>query len=482
MAARSFDPRERQRMFPQRTRDDDVDSDREEDRKRELLRARLPKKRRRRRAAPPPNDGEGSDGELLPPGIPWEVSVHSTVAEEVAAGYGMFHEELLLSSEDSDGEDMFLDARRARSVAKRALEAALATPREPVRVRIVSLNIMCSDQQIQAFGDAKATSQARFQDPDTFAHRWPYILDVLLRDHDFMFLQEARAGQLEALIEVLPDKYGVVGVQPGAEMPLYRFRRKKKITGLARDITFQHVPIFFDRSRFVCVAHGIELAEYVTIPRLIAWGIFEERGVRNPRSFAVFNNHPDFVWMPQPTASGEEMESFTRLDPKVKEGIVNGKVARRRALDTLVTLIRRHERDFFRYDRGLPGAASLPDDLAPAIVVCGDFNCYLKGDKRELLWEMEKLGLRDMHAHEPFGEKSYHAFNGPTEARRNYNGRIDFIFCSAAFVRVSSSTLREKVRVKGEDHRGKVVAREGYPSDHFPLFAEVELRGSGWGG
>lgn len=92
------------------------------------------------------------------------------------------------------------------------------------------------------------------------------------------------------------------------------------------------------------------------------------------------------------------------------------------------------------------------------MILCGDFNESPREDVRKLI--VEKLGLYDpWTAHEKPEETSHHNFTG----ERCDGARIDWIM-------LSKNISCDAIDLHRDSHRGI------FPSDHFPVFATIELK------
>ncbi len=116
-------------------------------------------------------------------------------------------------------------------------------------------------------------------------------------------------------------------------------------------------------------------------------------------------------------------------------------------------------------DRSGPLIATRARDLSrgAAVIVMGDFNCGLDSASYAAMTSPPEQGglglvdsLRELHAAQEADNGTYHAFTGKGERR------IDFVFASHALAPVRAEVVR--------------LARDGqWPSDHFPVFAEVRV-------
>ncbi|KAI9003351.1 hypothetical protein DFJ74DRAFT_694514 [Hyaloraphidium curvatum] len=174
------------------------------------------------------------------------------------------------------------------------------------------------------------------------------------------------------------------------------------------------------------------------------------------------------------------MAELTRMDPERPGMVLNGPIARKRSLQKLVAMIAEHESSLWKFDGSTELSRLQVTARTPPILIACDTDAYSRPEHAEVFRELRKFGFYDLHENEPLNIKSFHNFGGMKRVvRPHYIGRYDYILASPAIKRLSSRTIRERVRVqsKGGPPELRDYVREGYPSDHWPLIAEVEIGG-----
>jgi hypothetical protein len=184
-------------------------------------------------------------------------------------------------------------------------------------IKAPSINIFASNEHIeQPHGEEDARQAAR---PGTWSYRRKFALglfdDPLL---DFLFMQEVQRAVLLALIARLDKKWAIAGCgrhltwEPGAKI------------SLKYDPAFQGTPILYNADKFACIAYWVNYEQWVVIPRCRTVAIFEEKGVKFPRCFAVINNHSEYAWNPNANVDARTVEVMTGIEPSQPTRIING--------------------------------------------------------------------------------------------------------------------------------------------------------------
>jgi len=235
-----------------------------------------------------------------------------------------------------------------------------------------------------------------------------------MREPDVLAIQEAVWPQVSELRKALPE-YGVVGVggQDGARAG-------------------EFVPVFYRKARFTLTDQGhFWLSETPSRPGSVGWDAAAPRVV----TWATLRFN-DLPWRSVRIVN-------VHLDPQGERARIESAKLLRRTVESL---------------GGQP------------LLVVGDFNCTPGSSPYRILTEQKGnlTALRDAHATGPalpsrvsyasVGSGTYHGFSGQA-----YGGRIDWILFNRQFDAVKAEIDRERV-----DGR--------YPSDHFPVIAEVRLR------
>jgi endonuclease/exonuclease/phosphatase family metal-dependent hydrolase len=257
----------------------------------------------------------------------------------------------------------------------------------------------------------------RYDNPRDGEDRWEkrqgMLLDTIRAyDPDLLGMQEVLAGQADVLREKLAD-YGFVG---GG-------RDDGRRAG-------EFSPIMFRKDRFELLAHGhwwlSPTPEKVgskgwdaALPRIVTWAKLKDRtlGV----NLLLFNTHWDHIGVVARVESGKLM---------------------RRLID----------------DQRDPEQGDLPT------IVTGDFNSTEESPQYRALTGGAGAGVRLTDAHRAVhperkpDEATYHGFKGTRDGMR-----IDWILHSPHWTARGASI----------DH----TQRDGrYPSDHYPVTAELELK------
>ncbi|WP_092891643.1 endonuclease/exonuclease/phosphatase family protein [Halopelagius inordinatus] len=267
---------------------------------------------------------------------------------------------------------------------------------------------------------------------DTWPHRRDAVVR-LLRYHrpDVVCLQEPLSHQFEAIRDEL-DRYEWFGVERvnGAELRSADNRNPPRSGDGADDGEF--VPVGYDATRFDCVdREAFWLSETPEVPGSVGWDADYPRVVSR-------------VTLRERETDDRLHAASVHLDHGGREARAEGASVLRRRLG----------------------------ELDGPIVVCGDFNCEPDSEPyRRLVADDGRDGppLRDAATlageshHGP--EKTFHGFTGdPTE-------RIDYVF-----VRDCDVSLTATLTDRRDGKRGEGDGHGDYPSDHFPVVADVTPR------
>jgi endonuclease/exonuclease/phosphatase family metal-dependent hydrolase len=263
------------------------------------------------------------------------------------------------------------------------------------------------------------TFNIRYDNRGDGANRWSKRQDAVVRiiresKSDFVGIQEALPNQVADLKKGLPE-YGFLG----------RSREADTDRGEATLVLYRK-----DRWRLDAERQGsFWLSDKPdkpgsaswgnTLPRMVAWGLFHEE--KSGRGIFVFGTHFDHASEPARQKSAELL-------------------ARRIA------------------ERGTS---------APAIAL-GDLNAgeeseavaILLGNKPGAAVKLVDT-FRAVHPDEK-QVKTFHGFEGGTDGEK-----IDYIFATPGVKVLTAEIVRDRILKEGEDAR--------YPSDHYPMTAEMEF-------
>ena len=257
----------------------------------------------------------------------------------------------------------------------------------------------------------------RYDNPNDGVNRWEnrkdFVANITRLNADIIGIQEALANQLEDLDNLLP-------------IPSFSFDR----VGISRDgsdRTGEFCAIYFRTDKFELLAHDTfwlsetpeepgSIGWDASLPRIVTWAKFQQVGEGD--SFYVFNTH---------------------FDHRGNEARVNSSRILLNKIDEI--------------------AGERP------VIVMGDLNALENDDPYKILSEVER-GPVQMKLLDGF----YHSEQGHVGPNSTWNGfneivpdrRIDFIFANPQFRVVKHRILKD--------------TRDGrFPSDHFPVQAEVKL-------
>jgi len=261
------------------------------------------------------------------------------------------------------------------------------------------------------------TFNIRYDNPDDGEDRWPNRREAvggLIRHFqgDFVGVQEALPNQMADLQKMLPE-YRLLG----------RSREADPNRGEATPILYRHERWRLDPERhgWFWLSDAPDTPGSITwgnaCPRMVVWGRFLESA--SGRGVYVFNTHFDHVSEPSRRKSAE---------------VLARRIARREPTDPVVVLGDFNSGESSAAIQWLTGRA--PDSPV-----------QLLDTYRAIHPEDKEVG-------------TFHAFRGGTSGQK-----IDFILASPGAKVVAAAICRDRI------DRGAAVAR--YPSDHFPVTAEM---------
>lgn len=295
----------------------------------------------------------------------------------------------------------------------------------------VMMPIICSFWMIDLSCDAARADEGlsvkamtfniRYNNPDDGPNRWSQRRNAVVRliqhtESDFVGIQEALPDQVADLLKGLPEYHS-----------LGRSREIKADRGEATLILYRHKRWRLDQDRqgWFWLSDTPEKPGSITwgnaCPRMVAWGRFIDE--KSDRGVYIFNTHFDHV----------------------------SELSRQKGAELLAKRIDEQ-------------AKSEP------VVVLGDFN---SGESSEAISYL--LGKKDgspvklvdtFRAIHPDEKQvgTFHDFHGGSKGEK-----IDFILASPGVMVHAAEIMRDPISGSGNDAR--------YPSDHYPVRAEMSFHG-----
>lgn len=250
-----------------------------------------------------------------------------------------------------------------------------------------------------------------------WGQRFPVIGKMVqFYDWDIWGTQEGKSWQLQDLLGVLPD-YSYIGVG----------RDDGKTAG-------EYSAIFYKKSKFELLKSGNFWLSTITdrpnkgwdavLPRICTWGMFKER--KTGKTFYFYNLHMDHI----------------------------GKIARSESAQLILAKIKE-------------AGVKIP------VILTGDFNVDQNSDSYKVLENSNILhDSYNMTTHRLDNAASFNDYGNGLHA----NERIDHIFLSDQFSVKKYGILTDGYVAEDETRTGKDRFGMRYPSDHFPVMANVDLK------